>query len=246
MLYSETLWKRPHSFEIHEYKINIQRINASKTRIEQQTRIEKISLVAFLDKHQKRKFFNISRALKRIDNKFYQNNNLHVTFFGFGPLSRQVTYKIDKRINEFFKRIKCMELCVSFDTLRLGTMYSGHKNAKPVQISSNGTVIALGEVKHNRDFFILSNKLTTFLLQDKCINLILGKNFRRKFPTVWITLGYFDRSEKFAVNNDLQEFFEKYQSLNKKSFSFRISQINLVKSNYKNLRYKKLISQYSI
>jgi hypothetical protein len=79
LLYSETVWKRPVSFETHEYKINIQRINASKTRIEQQSRIEKISLVAFLDKKQNRKFFNICRALKRVYSKFYQNSNLHVT-----------------------------------------------------------------------------------------------------------------------------------------------------------------------
>jgi len=82
---------------------------------------------------------------------------MHVALFGFGRLSSQATGKINKRINEFFNRIKRMELCVCSDTLRLGTMYSRHKNAKPIKMSNNDTVIALGDVKHNRDFFILTN-----------------------------------------------------------------------------------------
>ena len=188
----------------------------------------------------------MSRTLKQKDKEFYQNSNLHVTVFGFGPLCSQDTNLISKRIQAFFKTRKRNELVVRFNTVRLGTMYSKDDTSKFKETSSNGTVIALGGVANNRNFFTLSNKLTLFLLQDKEICIILGKNFRRKFPTIWCTLGYFDRSEKFVVNNSLEKFFEKYQSLKKKSFSFHISQINLVSSHYKNLRYKKLIRQYSI
>jgi hypothetical protein len=65
--------------------------------MEQQTKIEKISLVAFLNKEQKKVFANICRRLKRNDKDFYQNSNLHATVFGFGPLKKRDYEIIQKK-----------------------------------------------------------------------------------------------------------------------------------------------------
>ena len=75
--------------DIHKYYLPIRSISASKTIKEQQAKIEKISLVAFLNKDQRQSFVNLCRRLKKNDKDFYQKNNLHATVFGFGPLKKK-------------------------------------------------------------------------------------------------------------------------------------------------------------
>jgi hypothetical protein len=45
-------------------------------------------------------------------------------------------------------------------------------------------IIAFGDNLDNRDFVTFGNKLASFLLKDENLNAILGKKFRRRFPTV--------------------------------------------------------------
>jgi len=75
--------------DIHKYDLPIHSISASKTIKEQQAKIEKICLVAFLNKDQRQSFVNLCRRLKKNDKDFYQNKNLHATVFGFGPLKKK-------------------------------------------------------------------------------------------------------------------------------------------------------------
>ena len=89
LTYQETNWKNKNSFKIHTYGIRINAIDASKTRIEQQRKFEKISLVMFLDEEQKKPYVNLYRRLRKINKDFYQNKNLHITILGFGLLKRQ-------------------------------------------------------------------------------------------------------------------------------------------------------------
>jgi hypothetical protein len=65
LTYTETNWKKETGFEIHKYDLTFSKILASNTRNEQQAKIEKISLVAFLNKEQRKIFVNICRRLKR-------------------------------------------------------------------------------------------------------------------------------------------------------------------------------------
>jgi len=51
--YKEINWKHEKGFKIRKYDIFIDTIAALKTREEQQPKVEKISLVAFLKKEQK-------------------------------------------------------------------------------------------------------------------------------------------------------------------------------------------------
>jgi hypothetical protein len=241
--FKEINWKHEKGYKIRKYDIFIDTIAASKTRKEQQAKIEKISLVAFLNKEQKKLFVSIGGRLKRNDKNFYQNKNLHATLFGFGPLQEKDYERIRKRIQQFSRKKRGSKITITFNEVRPGTMYLENKTLKPLHGTSNGTVIAVGDVVENENFCNYSNQLCSFLLKDKNIKSILGANFRRKFPTIWCTLGYYNKQKQFKIDNHLEYIFRQNDHLNSNDFTFPISQISLVKSKYKNLRYPKLIQK---
>lgn len=244
--YSETNWKYEKGFDTYKYELNIHSINSSLTTKEQQSKNEKISLVAFLNKEQKRVFVNLCKLLKRNDSNFYQNSNLHVTIFGFGPIEKKHYMRIRERIRQFSRIRKHNKITISFEGIRLGTMYTKGEIKNPVCGMSNGTVIAIGNVANNEEFYKFGNNLTCFLLIDDKTKSILGANFRRKFPSVWCTLGYYNKKDIFRVNSDLENILSKNQNLSAKLDKFSISEISLVKSKFKNLRYPEIIQTYKI
>ena len=245
--YTETNWKYEKGFDTHQYNLSIDRICSSGTTKQQQAKIEKLSLVAFLNKDQIKIFGNICRRLKNNDTEFYQNKNLHVTLFGFGPLAKKDHEPIRKKIQQFLNQNRIKKLDIKFESVRPGTMYSEAKTLRPLQKISNGTVIASGEVNQNKDFFNYSNSLGLFLLSDKKIKSILGANFRRKFPSVWLTLGYYMNKSNFRIDNNLEKIFSQYSDLTGNDFfNLSVSEISLVVSNYKNLRYPKLVQKFRL
>ena len=244
--YKETNWKYQRGFKTRRYDLVIDTVLASKTMKEQQARIEKISLVAFLNKEQRKKFVNICRRLKRNDKDFYQNKNLHATLFGFGPLKKNDYERIRKKIQQFSRKKRDGKITICFQVVRPGTMYFENNTLRPSHGMSNGTVIAIGDVVKNEDFCNYSNQLSSFLLKDKNTESILGVNFRRKFPTIWCTLGYYNKKKAFRIGNDLEHIFKQYYNLNNNDFRLSFSEISLVNSKYKNLRYPKLIQKFRL
>jgi hypothetical protein len=245
--YTETNWKYEKGFDTHQYNLSVNAICSSGTTKQQQAKIEKLSLVAFLNKDQRKIFVNICRSLKRNDSDFYQNKNLHITLFGFGALEKKDHEPIRKKIQQFVNQKRIKKLNIKFESVRPGTMYSEGKTLRPLQKISNGTVIASGQVNQNKDFFYYSNNLGLFLLNDKKTKSIVGVNFRRKFPSVWLTLGYYIRKTNFRIDNNLEQIFSKYSDLTGNDlFNLSVSEISLVVSNYKNLRYPKLIQKFSL
>jgi hypothetical protein len=245
--YTETNWKYEKGFDTHQYNLSIDKICSSGTTKQQQAKIEKLSLVAFLNKDQRKIFVSICKRLKNNDTEFYQNKNLHVTLFGFGPLAKKDHEAIRKKIQQFLNQNRIKKLDINFEAVRPGTMYSEAKTLRPLQKISNGTVIASGDVNQNKDFFNYSNSLGLFLLSDKKIKSILGADFRRKFPSVWCTLGYYKRKTNFKIDNSLEKIYNRYSDLTAYDFfNFSVFEISLVVSNYKNLRYPKLIQKFSL
>jgi hypothetical protein len=242
--YSETSWKHETGFDIQKCRFTIGTINPSKVSREQQTKIEKISLVAFLSEDQKKPFIKICRRLKQNNKHFYQNKNLHATLFGFGPKSNKDYQAIKRQIHLFTKSRKAT-LTIKIDSIRPGSSYNGNSTLKSIDGLGNGTVIAIGDCSNNIEFSNYANSLTKYLLNNKNIKSILGKNFRRKFPNVWITLGYYDKKDNFKIDTVLEDIFKQYKRLDKE-FSFPVSEISLVKSKYKNLRYPKLIQKFQL
>jgi len=231
-------------FKTHRYDLTINTIRPSKTITEQRTKIEKLSLVAFLNKGQRQILAKICRRLKYNNKDFYQNTNLHATLFGFGPVDKKNYQTIASGI-QLFTKSQNVNLKIKLDSIRPGSMYHGNKTLKPIKGQSNGTVIAIGELSHNIEFSKYTNRLTKYIIHDKKIKSILGKNFRRKFPAVWITLGYYNRKEMFKIDTTMEDIFNQYMNLDK-DFTFPISEISLVKSKYKNLRYPGLIQKYQL
>jgi hypothetical protein len=246
LTYRETNWKNERGFELCKYDLSFNSVRASRTRKEQQAKIEKISLVAFLNKEQRRIFINASKRLKRNDRDFYQNKNLHATLFGFGPLEKKDYERIRKQIKQFSRKQGVKVLSIKFDAVRPGTMYTANNTLKPIDGVSNGTVIAVGDVAQNEVFCNYANHLTSFLLKDKKVRSILGDNFRRKFPTVWCTLGYYNKKNNFKIGTELENIFKQYDNLNGNDFKIPITEIALVKSKNKNLRYPKLIQKFQL
>jgi hypothetical protein len=244
--YNETNWKKERGFELRKYGLTFSKVLASKTRKEQQVKIEKISLVGFLNKEQRKIFANICKRIKNNDKDFYQNTNLHATLFGFGPLEKKDYERIRRNVQQFTRKQRIKLLNIKFGVIRLGTMYLENKTLIPVDGISNGTVIAVGDVTQNEEFYNYSNDLTSFLLRDKKVKSILGANFRRKFPTVWCTLGYYNKKNNFIIGTDLEDIFKQYNPLSGNAFNMAISEISLVRSKYKNLRYPKLIQKFKL
>jgi hypothetical protein len=89
--YSETIRKYEKGFNTRQYSLTFNIVSLSGTRKGQQEKIEKLSLVAFLNKDQRIIYNNICRRLKQENHDFYQNNNLHVILFGFDPLEKKTT-----------------------------------------------------------------------------------------------------------------------------------------------------------
>jgi hypothetical protein len=245
--YSETNWKYKEGFDTQQYNMTFNAISSTLTVKQQQAKIEKLSFVSFLNKDQRKVFVNLCRLLKRNDNDFYQNNNLHVTIFGFGPIAKKDYEPIREKIWQFITQNPIKKLNIKFDSIRLGTMYLKDKTLRPIPNVSNGIVFASGDVNRNIEFLKYSNNLGSFLLSDKKIRSILGANFRRKFPSVWCTLGYYRDKANIKINKGLEQIFSQYSDLSDEgSFNFSVSEISLVVSNYKNLRYPKLIQKYQL
>ena len=245
--YTETNWKYEKGFDTHQYILSIDTICSSGTTKQQQAKIEKLSLVAFLNKDQRKIFGNICRRLKRNDSDFYQNKNLHITLFGFGPLAKKDRKPIRKKIQQFVNQKRIKKLVIKFESVRPGTKYSEGNTLRPLNKISNGTVIASGGVNQNKDFFNYSNSLGLFLLNDKKTKSILGANFRRKFPSVWCTLGYYKTKTNFRIDNSLEKIYNRYSDLTANDFfNFSVTEISLVVSNYKNLRYPKLVQKFRL
>jgi hypothetical protein len=157
-------------------------------------------------KVQRKIFTNICRRLKHNDTDFYQNNNLHVTLFGFGPLEKEDHEPIRERIQEFVNQNRIKKLDMNFDSIRPGTMYLKGQTLRPIPKISNGIVIASDKVNPNNGFLNYSNDFGLFLLNDKKIKSIHGVNFRRKFPSVWCTLGYYKNKTNLKINKVVSRY----------------------------------------
>ena len=150
---------------------------------------------------------------------------------------------ISERINQFSLG-KQLEMNVRFDLIRLGTKYQNTNTLNPINRVSNGTVIAFGHIEDNNLFTNFGTALATFLMKDKKLKAILGESFRRRFPTVWCTMGYY--TTDFKINNKLELLYSKFQKLDSHIFHIPCYQLELGTSHYKDLRDWKRIQKFSI
>ena len=243
--YRETNWQSEEGLKTHNYRITFEEVNSEGTVGEQKKRTERLSLVKFLDYKQKRRFVEICRLLQKDDTRFCFNKSrkFHSTLLGFPVMEPEYYNIVTEKINQFSEEIP-MEMNINFDVIRLGTKYERNNALKPINGISNGTIISYGDKIRNEGFVTFGNNLASFLSNNKDLNPVLGKRFRRRFPTVWCTMGHY--SEDFRISAKLEAIFHEYTNLESSYFESPCQELELGKSCYKDLRDWKPVKKFHI
>jgi hypothetical protein len=244
--YFETNWLSKEGLRTRSYNVNFSEVKTRLTVEEQEQRTERLSLVKIFDHKETAVFFEICTQLQKENQNFYfhKNRKFHATLLGFPVIEETYYDTIKQKVGEFCQKPRTKKMSVKFDLLRLGTKYENNGTMYPVFGVSNGTVIAYGDSACNKQFTTYGNELISFLIQDRNLDAVLGKSFRRRFPTVWCTMGNFTRD--FAITEDLEIMFNKYRNLNKALFQIPCSELELGVSHYKDLRDWKLIQNFYV
>jgi hypothetical protein len=243
--YWETNWKSEKGFETHRYEVIFNEVLSHSTVEEQKKRPERLSLVKFFDDKERNCFFDICCRFQKNDKHFYFDNNrkFHSTFLGFPVMQPEHYHAITEKIKQYSEETK-LELNLKFDVIRPGTKYENNKTLKPIKRVSNGTIIAFGDSLQNRDFVTFANQLASFLLKDENLISILGNKFRRRFPTVWSTMGHY--TTDFKISTELEKLFNEYKNLDSDFFQIPCAELEIGSSHYKDLRDWKRIERFSI
>jgi hypothetical protein len=233
--YDETNWRFEEGLFTKNYQVFFDEIRAKSTVQEQRVRSERLSLVKFFDKNEQTELLEICKRFQKNNEDFYytKDKKFHVTMIGFPVIDSQNYTLVREKIKEFSDTWQ-WTMNLKLDLIRLGTMYEHDGSLIPVCGISNGTVIGYGGILPNKDFVTFGNQLCSFLLDDKILFSILGKNFRRKFPTVWCTMGHYTKD--FKISTELEKLFTEFRTLNSKYFPTSCHELELVKSCYKDLR----------
>jgi hypothetical protein len=242
--YNETNWRNEVGLQTHSYQVAFDQVESQNTIEEQKERTERLSLVKFFDDNERDCFFEICSRFQKNHDHFYfdKKKKFHTTLLGFPVIESENYEAVRKRITHYSKRLES-KMNVKFDLIRLGTKYENNNTLKPVYGKSNGTIIALGDIMHNRDFITFANNLVSFLLKDENLNSILGKKFRRRFPAVWCTMGHY--TTDFKITIELEKLFNEYKNLDSDYFHIPCSELELGCSRYKDLRDWKQIEVFS-
>lgn len=240
--YEETNWKNEKGLHTRSYKVTFDKVESQSTIQEQKERAERLSLVKLFESDH---FIEICSRFQKNDEHFYfdKNKRFHTTLLGF-PVIESANYElVREKIKQYSEKLEA-RLEVKFDLIRLGTKYENGNSLRPVEGVSNGTIISIGDNLRNRGFIDYGNKLASFLLKDENLNSILGEKFRRRFPSVWCTMGHYTRDFKITV--ELEKLFNEYKNLDSAYFHISCSELELGKSSYKDLRDWKLIEKLSV
>lgn len=243
--YRENNWRYEKGLETRSYKLIFNQVSSQGTVQEQKRRTERLSLVNFIHGNTRSELVDICHNFKQNDSHFTfdENKRFHVTLLGFPSISPVNYDKITKKINEFIQ-LTHTQLSVKFDLIRLGTKYEKKGCLKPVYGTSNGTIIAFGNTVSNKRFTTFGNKLAFFLLRDRNLNNVLGRTFRRMFPTVWCTMGHYTRD--FTMTENLKCLFSNYYNLDESIFRVPCFELELGLSHYKDLRDWKPIQNFTL
>jgi hypothetical protein len=243
--YYETNWQNKEGLQVHSYEVTFGEVKSQSTIEEQKERAERLSLVKLFDDNESKYFSEIASSFQKNDDHFYfdKNKKFHTTLLGFPVIDSGYYEVVRQEIKEFSEEMEA-RINVKFGLTRLGTKYENSNTLKPAYAVSNGTIIAVGEMEHNMDFVTFGNKLASLLVKDENLGIVLGKKFRRRFPTVWCTLGYY--TNDFKIKSDLEMIFDKYGTLDQTLFHIPCYEIELGTSHYKDLRDWKPIQKFEL
>lgn len=233
--YEETNWQSDDGLETRKYNVTFREVISSRTVEEQKARSERLSLVRIFDEDETSSFCYSCNRLHKDNENFYfdKNKKYHTTVLGFPIVDKKYFDIITDRIGQFAEKWQ-EEMQVKFDLIRLGTKYTNGDTLIPISGVSNGTVIAFGNCTSNYSFISFGNNLSSFLISDENLTKVLGNKFRRRFPSVWCTMGYY--TTDFKISDGLEVLFNGYLNLDNEKFQFSCYELELGRSCYKHLR----------
>jgi hypothetical protein len=143
---------------------------------------------------------------------FSQIDRLHATLLGIFAgngdetgSNRIFEETVYDAIKEYIQSHRSRSINLIIDEIRPGTWRNRNLDNKQVSYCSNGTVFATGPTSNdNKKFCDLGIGLAEYL-KDR-LDYIFGYNFKRKFPNLSITLGYFNGNDfvivrKFTISS---------------------------------------------
>jgi hypothetical protein len=144
------------------------------------------------------------------------------------PFCRKLTLQT---VEEFFDEYKPFlggTLQIKCDLIRPGSWY---KNSEEIFLVSNGTALLMADLEHpdTQKFLRVANVLERYL-KEKLPNMF-DQSFKRKFPTVWCTLGYFTRD--FEVTPFVKTSFPRIET--NEIINIRINDVEVVEFETKDL-----------
>jgi hypothetical protein len=243
--YYETNWQNKEGLEVHSYEVTFAEVKSQSTIEDQKERAERLSLVKIFHNNERDRFLEISERFQKNDEHFYyhKDRKFHTTLLGLPVIDSAYYGAIEEKIEQFSEEMGA-NMNVKFDLIRLGTKYQNGSTLKPVSGVSNGTVIAFGDKVYNAGFTAFGNKLASFLSKYEDLSYTLGRKFRRRFPTVWCTMGHY--TTDFRITSEHEKLFNQYKVLDDDYFHLSCSELELGKSSYKDLRDWRLIEKFSI
>ena len=168
-----------------------------------------ISLVTFVKPAYKDRFTDAIKNIANAEYSFRSSPRLHLTLLNlFNPENRPHNpYYLRltcKSIKNFFKANKPGSIRVKFNLIRPGSWFDNGNEKWEV---SDGTVVAMADLDDldTKRFKSIADKLAKYLRSN--LPYIFNSSLKPKYPTVWCTLGFFDR-EDFEMTQQLWDTFE--------------------------------------
>jgi hypothetical protein len=176
-------------------------------------------------------FLNCLSKLQKINCGFTRVQKLHCTLLGLLNGEDSVTSNLAfnnlvyDSVKEFIDQQNPGALEIKFNIIRPGTWRVG-ENKNQVNNCSDGTVIATGRMEEadNKRFCDLGESLAEYLKTK--LDYIFEPDFKRKYPSLWCTLGYFDCAD-FDVC-DIPELSNLFGDLKKMSITLNIDQLSML------------------
>jgi hypothetical protein len=189
----------------------------SSNTIEQQKKISDspgITIVSYPN-HLGKEFEDIRTKLKDLGLGFRSAKRLHFTLLSFfeehrkqNPFYLKVTLDCVKKFFDNCHQYMSGPLRIESSLVRPGSRYKG---GREVPMISDGTVILMADLESTpaQRFLRIGNVLERYLRQE--LPHIFEASFKRKFPTMWCTLGYFDH-EDFEIEELIRDMFKGFQA----------------------------------
>jgi hypothetical protein len=226
----------------------------SGTREKQKIKKQGISIVSYLKNKDKEFIRNqIISKIQDLHYNFKPTIKLHSTFLTLPSkeLFTESNYidNVKEQINNFLneRKKKCNQslIILNYHEIRPGTWYDDQDHY-PKPHDSDGTVIAIGNKSQigNNDFVTLADQLVVHL--KKYLPSFFDENFKRKFSTIWSTLGYFDHKDYKITPEFAKTFNEFKDEYRKNPLKIEVNKLRLVEFNYKDLRNAKPLGEFEL